>query len=86
MDRSVLHALRWIKTQQHPNGSFGNKFPVAMTSFALLAYCGHCETVDSPEFGKSVKAAIEYLLAVAGQRIKVTWLQQEIAICLTSMA
>ena len=67
MDRSVLHALRWIKTQQHPNGSFGNKFPVAMTAFALLAYCGHCETVDSPEFGKSVKAAIEYLLAVAAQ-------------------
>ena len=63
----ALHALRWIKTQQHPNGSFGNKFPVAMTAFALLAYCGHCETVDSPEFGKSVKAAIEYLLAVAAQ-------------------
>ena len=36
-----------------------------MTAFALLAYCGHCETVDSPEFGKSVKAAIEYLIDVA---------------------
>ena len=65
MDRSVLNALRWIKTQQKPDGSFGTKFPIAMTSFALLAYSGHCETVDSPEFGKSVKAAIEYLLAVS---------------------
>tara|TARA_R110001583_G_scaffold3753_2_gene23026 strand:- start:1505 stop:2926 length:1422 start_codon:yes stop_codon:yes gene_type:complete len=65
MDTQVLNALRWIKTQQKPDGSFGTKFPIAMTSFALLAYSGHCETVDSPEFGKSVKAAIEYLLAVS---------------------
>ena len=64
-DRSVLKSLRWIKTQQKPDGSFGTRFPVAMTSFALLAYSGHCETVDSPEFGESVKAAIEYLLTVS---------------------
>jgi hypothetical protein len=65
MDTQVLNALRWIKSQQKPDGSFGTKFPIAMTSFALLAYSGHCETVDSPEFGKSVKAAIEYLLDVS---------------------
>ena len=65
MDSQVLNALRWIKSQQKPDGSFGTKFPNAMTSFALLAYSGHCETVDSPEFGRSVKAAIEYLLTVS---------------------
>ncbi len=65
MDRSVLDALRWLKDKQQPDGSWGEKFPVAMTSFALLAYCGHCETVDSPEFGENVKKAIEYLIDVA---------------------
>ena len=65
-DKQVLQALRWIKTQQQEDGRFGTgKFPVAMTAFALLAYCGHCETVDSPEFGQSVKAAIEFLINVA---------------------
>lgn len=65
MDRSVLTALRWIKEQQNEDGSFGKEFPVAMTAFALLAFSGHCETVDSPEFGKAVKMAIEYLVDVA---------------------
>ena len=65
MDRQVLAALRWLKTQQQPEGNFGTKFPVAMTAFALLAYSGHCETVDSPEFGETVKKAITYLVNVA---------------------
>ncbi len=65
MDRQVLAALRWLKTQQMPDGNFGTKFPVAMTAFALLAYSGHCETVDSPEFGETVKKAIGFLVTVA---------------------
>lgn len=66
MDRQVLQALRWIKGQQQQDGHFGTgKYPVAMTAFALLAFCGHCETVDSPEFGQNVKAAIEFLINVA---------------------
>ncbi|MEC9036004.1 MAG: prenyltransferase/squalene oxidase repeat-containing protein [Verrucomicrobiota bacterium] len=65
MDRQVLAALRWLKTQQQPDGNWGTKFPVAMTAFALLAYSGHCETVDSPEFGETVKKAIGYLVTVA---------------------
>ena len=64
MDRQVLSALRWLKTQQQPDGNFGTKFPVAMTAFALLAYSGHCETVDSPEFGETVKKAIGFLVTV----------------------
>jgi len=65
LDRAVLKALRWIKDQQKEDGSFGQQYPVAMTSFALLAFSGHCETVDSPEFGEAVKKSIEYLIDVA---------------------
>ena len=65
MDKSVLRSLRWIKEQQHDDGHWGEKFPVAMTAFALLCYSGHCETVDSPEFGDSVRRAIGYLASVS---------------------
>ena len=62
MDKTVLKALRWLKEKQQDNGSWGKKFPISMTAFALLCYSGHCETVDSPEFGETVKKAIEYLV------------------------
>lgn len=65
MDRAVIKALRWIKSQQKEDGSYGDQYPVAMTSLALLAFSGHCETVDSPEFGGTVKKCIEYLIGVA---------------------
>jgi hypothetical protein len=65
MDRSVLAALRYLKGKQNKNGSWGTVYPVAMTGLSLLAYCGHCETVDSPEFGKTVTDAIGYLVEKA---------------------
>jgi hypothetical protein len=63
-ERAVLDALRWLKEQQNEDGSYGARYPVAMTGLVLLAYSGHCETVDSPEFGQTVKKCIEYLVGV----------------------
>ena len=62
MERAVVKALRWLKSKQNSDGSWGNEYPVSMTGLALLAYCGHCETVDSPEFGGTVLKAITYLV------------------------
>jgi len=33
-----------------------------MTGFAILAYSGHHETVDSPKYGKTIVKAINYLV------------------------
>ena len=59
---AVLKGLRWIKSQQKANGSWGKSNKPAMTGLALLAYLGHCETVVSPEFGESTAKGITYLI------------------------
>ena len=37
MDRQVVKALRWLKERQKEDGSWGDKYPISMTAFALLA-------------------------------------------------
>lgn len=65
-EEAVMKALRWIKSKQNPDGSWGSAkgkaFPVAMTGFSVLAYLGHCETPNSEEFGDSVTRGILYLV------------------------
>ena len=40
---AVVKGLRWLKTSQAADGSWGTQ-KAAMTGLALLAYFGHCET------------------------------------------
>jgi len=62
VDETVIHALRYLKSTQARDGSWGNQHKSAMTGLALLAYLGHCETVLSAEFGDSCLRAITYLV------------------------
>jgi len=64
LDRQVVKALDWLMTQQNEDGSWGETYPVAMTAFALLSFCGHCETVDSPRYGEALVKAINYLTKI----------------------
>ncbi len=60
-ETAVMRALRWLKTKQNSDGSWGpNKN--AMTSLAILCYLAHGEKPDSEEFGDNVQRGIEYLL------------------------
>ncbi|MEM7143776.1 MAG: prenyltransferase/squalene oxidase repeat-containing protein [Verrucomicrobiota bacterium] len=62
-EEAVHKALVWISEQQNDDGSFGEgAYPVAMTGLALLAYLGHCETPDSPEFSDTVVNAATFLM------------------------
>ena len=61
---AVLKGLRWLKTNQKPDGAWGDGNQVAMTGLALLAYFGHCETPASEEFGDSCVKGITYLVNV----------------------
>ena len=65
-EAAVLRSLRWLKREQQSDGSWkGSKqnVPPAMTAMALLAYLAHGETTTSPEFGPTVKKAIDWMLA-----------------------
>ena len=61
-EEAVVKGLRWLKTQQNADGSWGEKNRASMTGLALLAYFGHCETPVSEEFGESCMKGIVYLV------------------------
>ncbi|EFK96731.1 conserved hypothetical protein [sediment metagenome] len=67
---SVLRALRWLKTNQDPNGSWAKvdkTDPVAMAGLALLCFLAHNETPSSPEFGPTVEKAMKFLVGSQAQ-------------------
>jgi hypothetical protein len=92
MDRAVVQALRWLKGKQNEDGSWSATYPAAMTGLCLLAFCGHCETVDSPEFGVTVAKAIAYLVekgdSTGGMMVSVNGntTSYEHAICVYALA
>ena len=60
-EAAVLKALRWLKTQQKTDGSWGPS-PISNTGLAILCYLAHGETPQSKEFGSTVESAIQYLI------------------------
>ena len=61
-EKAVVAGLRWLKQQQNPDGSWSDEFTPAMTGLALLAFLGHGELPESPEFGPTVKKALDWVL------------------------
>jgi hypothetical protein len=62
---AVLRALRWLKNNQGPDGSWAkvdNTDPTAMAGLALLAFLAHNETPASEEFGPTVEAAMKFVV------------------------
>jgi tetratricopeptide (TPR) repeat protein len=62
-EKAVLAALRWLKANQERDGSWKcGQSPPAGTALATLAFLGHGETPDSPEFGQTVGKGLQYLI------------------------
>ncbi|MFP6899431.1 MAG: prenyltransferase/squalene oxidase repeat-containing protein [Opitutales bacterium] len=63
-ETAIKAGLDWLKAKQAKDGSWsadGGKYKKSMTAMGLLCYLGHCELQDSPEYGKTVHKAIEFL-------------------------
>jgi len=63
-ERCVMRALRWLKTQQRPDGSWaGRSGTLNMTGFVVLTYLSHgIKPGADPEFGDTVRKGVEYLM------------------------
>jgi hypothetical protein len=57
-----MAGLRWLKQNQGADGSWGPANVPAMTGLAVLCFLGHGETPEAPEFGPTVKKALDWLL------------------------
>ncbi|MDW8343510.1 MAG: terpene cyclase/mutase family protein [Verrucomicrobiae bacterium] len=62
-ERAVLAALRWLKANQKPDGSWELRAD-AGTALGALCFLGHGENADSPEFGQTVQRALERLAKI----------------------
>ncbi len=63
---AVMRALRWLKENQGPDGSWAvcePTAPPAMAGLALLCFLAHGETPASPEFGATVEKAMKYIVS-----------------------
>ncbi|MCX7886741.1 MAG: hypothetical protein N3B01_05730 [Verrucomicrobiae bacterium] len=60
--RAVVAALRWLKKQQQPDGSWpATSYRLGISALATLAFLGHGETPDSAEFGVTLTQAFRFL-------------------------
>ncbi|MEO7317982.1 MAG: prenyltransferase/squalene oxidase repeat-containing protein [Chthoniobacteraceae bacterium] len=66
-EKAVMAGLRWLKDHQNADGSWSDEFRPAMTGLALLTFLGHGELPESPEFGPTVKKALDWVLARGGE-------------------
>lgn len=70
-EAAVMKALRWLKKNQNTGqaelGSWGGQYKVAMTGLALLAFLGHGETHESPEFEQTIKEALNFMATQSDQ-------------------
>jgi hypothetical protein len=65
---ALLRALRWLKKNQQPDGSWP-RHQAAMTGLAVLTFLAHGEKpAQSPEFGETVRRGIDYLLKTQDER------------------
>ena len=61
-EEALMRALRWLKKNQQPDGSWPQQ-KIAMTGLAILTFLAHGETPrDSQEFGATVQRALDFLI------------------------
>ena len=67
-EKSVMLALRWLKSKQAIDGSWSEtSSDGAATGLAVLAFLGHGETPAAPEFGSTIHKALEFLAALVDE-------------------
>ena len=68
IDPALKRAATFLVSQQKPKGNFGEQFPMAMTSIAVLGLAagGHQPTDPTPE-GQAMRKGLDYILLPENQ-------------------
>ena len=65
-EEAVVNALRWLKTQQRPDGSWAGSTGAdgqGVTGLAVLTFLAHGEKSGGGEFGSCVSKGLEWLMS-----------------------
>ena len=65
-EEAVINALRWLKTQQRPDGSWSGSTGAdrqGVTGLVLLTFLAHGEKSGGGEFGNCVSRGLEWLMS-----------------------
>ncbi len=84
-EEAIIRGLGWLKEVQDEDGGWGlkdmnneekpyryrgdPKHRDGMTALALLAFLGHCELQDSPQFGPTVQKAINFITSTPPDKL-----------------
>jgi len=60
---AVIRALYWLREHQNKDGSWSSsKYKRGLTGLAVLCFLAHGETPDSPQFGKTVRTGLQWII------------------------
>jgi hypothetical protein len=62
-DKALEKAAAFLFTQQKQDGSFGDKYPTAMTGLAIMAIMAVGHTPDDPTHGPAIRRGLNYVLS-----------------------
>jgi len=62
-DKALEKAVAFLTSHQKPDGSFGEKYPTAMTGLAVMALMSVGHTPDDAEHGPAIRRAVAYVLS-----------------------
>src|SRR5437868_2921870 len=62
-DKALEKAVAFLTSHQKPDGSFGEKYPAAMTGLAVMALMSVGHTPDDAEHGPAIRRAVAYVLS-----------------------
>ena len=62
-DKALAKAVAFLVSHQKPDGSFGEKYPTAMTGLSVMALMAVGHTPDDEELGPAIRRALNFVLS-----------------------